>query len=169
MIDSVQFTSQLIPYSRKLFAVAFRITGNSEEAEDVVQDVYLKLWQMRDSLPDAEVVEALMLRMVKNRSIDCLRLRHSGSPLDGGSFSGFDDADISAQNRMEDGDTLVHLSRLMEALPEIQREMLRLRMSDGLSAKQLADAFGLTEGNVRVILARARKRLRELAIKNQIL
>lgn len=170
MMDSTAFTQQLIPYSRKLFAVAFRITGSSSEAEDVVQDVYLKLWQMRDTLPEASVMEAFLVKMTQNRSIDRLRTRHIDDAPDEMLMSVADgEPDSSLQERIEDRDALGHLNRLMESLPEAQRKLLRLRMAGDLTTAQLATALGKSEGNVRVMLARARKHLKELAIKNHIL
>ena len=51
-MDTAEFKQQFLPYHRKLYRVAFRLTGNPQDAEDMVQEAYLKLWNKRDELAD---------------------------------------------------------------------------------------------------------------------
>ena len=51
-MDAAEFKQQFLPYHRKLYRVAFRLTGNPQDAEDMVQEAYLKLWNKRDELAD---------------------------------------------------------------------------------------------------------------------
>lgn len=60
-MDTAEFKQQFLPYHRKLYRVAFRLTGNPQDAEDMVQEAYLKLWNKRDELAD----------VLNNRSLLC--------------------------------------------------------------------------------------------------
>ena len=55
-MDAAEFKQQFLPYHRKLYRVAFRLTGNPQDAEDMVQEAYLKLWNKRDELADVPIV-----------------------------------------------------------------------------------------------------------------
>lgn len=57
-MDTAEFKQQFLPYHRKLYRVAFRLTGNPQDAEDMVQEAYLKLWNKRDELADVLNTEA---------------------------------------------------------------------------------------------------------------
>ena len=65
----------VMPYSSRLFRLAYRLMGNREEAEDIVQEVYLKLWGMRAELPGYNSIEALSIRITRNLCLDQLRRR----------------------------------------------------------------------------------------------
>lgn len=175
-MNSQQFSAQYMPYSRKLFAIAFRIVRRTDVAEDVVQEVLLRTWQMRDTMPPAgPEAEARLVTMTKNLSIDQLRTRHSAEDeamvLNGTSDSWTppDEPDNSVQEQIEQRDQLQQTLRLMKQLPEVQQMILRLRLIDDMEFSDIAHATGLTEVNVRVQLTRARQQLKSLALKHHIL
>lgn len=64
-MDTAEFKQQFLPYHRKLYRVAFRLTGNPQEAEDMVQEAYLKLWNKRDELASVLNTEAYCVTLVK--------------------------------------------------------------------------------------------------------
>ncbi len=72
-MDTAEFKQQFLPYHRKLYRVAFRLTGNPQEAEDMVQEAYLKLWNKRDELAGVLNTEAYCVTLVKNLCYDALR------------------------------------------------------------------------------------------------
>lgn len=59
-MDTAEFKQQFLPYHRKLYRVAFRLTGNPQDAEDMVQEAYLKLWNKRDELADVLNTEPIV-------------------------------------------------------------------------------------------------------------
>lgn len=167
-MDSQQFSTQYMHYSRKLYALAFRILRRSDEAEDVVQEVYLKAWQMRDTMPDGPEAEAKLVTMTKNLSIDQLRTRHSvEEDLDQSPPP--EEPDTYAEERIEQSDQLNQTFRLLNQLPELQQTILRMRLMDEMDYADIARATCLSEGNVRVQLVRARQQLKLLATKHHIL
>ena len=72
-MDAAEFKQQFLPYHRKLYRVAFRLTGNPQDAEDMVQEAYLKLWNKRDELADVLNTEAYCVTLIKNLCYDVLR------------------------------------------------------------------------------------------------
>ena len=72
-MDAAEFKQHFLPYHRKLYRVAFRLTGNPQNAEDMVQEAYLKLWNKRDELADVLNTEAYCVTLIKNLCYDVLR------------------------------------------------------------------------------------------------
>lgn len=168
-MDSQQFSALCMPYSRKLYAIAFRIVRRAVEAEDIVQEVFLKAWQMRDSFTSPADTEARLVTMTKNLCIDTLRTRHTVEDEAIDSAPPPDEPDTSVQEQLEQRDQLSQTLQLIRQLPDIQQTILRLRLMKELEFSDIARATGLTEGNVRVQLTRARQQLKQLAIKHHIL
>ena len=69
-MDAAEFKQQFLPYHRKLYRTAFRLTENPQEAEDMVQEAYLKLWNKRDELAGVLNTEAYCVTLVKNLCYD---------------------------------------------------------------------------------------------------
>src|SRR5882757_10727675 len=67
------FESRVLPVKNKLFRFAFRLLGSSEEAKDVVQEVFIKIWNGRDQMEQIQNMEAWCMRITKNLSLDRLR------------------------------------------------------------------------------------------------
>ncbi len=159
------FCKQYTTYSRRLYALAYQILRNRDAAEDVVQDVYLQLWQKRATLqPDKEILP-LLQTMTRNACIDVLRTTHSEAcetlPAE--------EADRSVESQIEKRDQLNHVLALIKQLPAEQQRIMELRLIRGLEFAEIATLTGLEEGNIRVLLSRARKTLRELILKNHII
>ena len=76
-MDANEFKSLFIPYHAKLYRTAYSILRNVQDAEDIVQDAYLKLWNRRDELDAAVCREAYCVTLVKNLCMDFIRSSHS--------------------------------------------------------------------------------------------
>ena len=74
-MKSSEFKLLVMPYSSRLYRMAFRLMNNREEAEDIVQEVYVKLWGMRNELDKYNSIEALSIRITRNLCLDHLRRR----------------------------------------------------------------------------------------------
>jgi len=74
-MDIEEFKIRLLPLKNKFYRLAMRLLYNREEAEDVVQDVFLKVWKMRDGLEKYRSVEALMMTMTRNMCLDKLKMK----------------------------------------------------------------------------------------------
>lgn len=144
-----------------MYWAAFRLTGHAAEAEDLVQEVYLKLWTQRDRLPPMDSEEAYCVRMVRNVFLD--RRRSARLPLSGESIadrSAVADDDVAAHTEL--CDLAARARALMDRLPEQQRTVMMLKDVDDCTYEEVAERTGLTQGNLRVVLSRARKTIRRL-------
>lgn len=160
MNENIAFSQRVMPHSRKLFAVAFRFLQRAEEAEDVVQDIIERLWQQREQLPSGEQLLPFMLTITRHLCIDRLRSRRETGELE-------DEADFD--NRIEQRDQVRQLLLLIDRLPPDQQRVLKLRAFDDLPTEEIATLLHLRTDNVRQLLSRARRHLKELSQKAGVL
>lgn len=162
-MDIKQFTSEILPYKNKLYRFALRIVGNAAEAEDVVQEVMIKLWKQREKLHEYSNLEAWCVRMTKNLSIDKTRSKHYKMGI---IPEGFDiSTDHYNPHRVaESQDTMARIKNLINSLPPKQRDVMQLRDIEGLSYKEIEEQLQIPMNQVKVYLFRARK-----FIKNQLI
>lgn len=157
------FRTIYYPFYSRMYRVAFRLLRNAQDAEDIVQDVFLHLWEKRNLLDAIENVEAYCVRMVRNHSIDFLRSRPIIEEL-----SSLDDSklEVTVCNvvSLEKKDEVEWVKILIELLPENQQRIIIMRDVEECSLKEIEDATGLSAVNVRVLLSRARKKIREQII-----
>lgn len=142
-----------------MLRVAYAILADREEAADAVQDALLKLWRGRESLATVSNPSAYFNIAVRNAAMDIYghRCRSEVSFNDG---AGLPDSKVHA-----DAETRTDASMVMkaiDALPDNSRMVMRLSAIAGLSSKEIADMTGMTDMNVRTILSRTRKKLKEL-------
>lgn len=170
MTESKRFSQRVMPHSRRLYAVAFRFLERQDEAEDLLQDVMLKLWQMREKLPPDDHLLPFMLTMTRNLCIDRLRARQKNSDnLDlVDNLESIDNIGISPE-RLEHRERLQHLLLLIKQLPPDQARVLRLQAIDDLTTEQISTLLNITPENVRQLLSRARRKLREMAQKQGLI
>jgi RNA polymerase sigma-70 factor (ECF subfamily) len=74
-MDAREFKQRYMPHHQVLYRVAYHLTGNEQDAEDLLQDLYLKLWQKRDDLPDEAMRDAYLVTMMRNLFVDQRRLK----------------------------------------------------------------------------------------------
>ena len=144
-------------HSRTVFAIAYGILQNREEAEDAVQDALIKAWKSRWRVRDPEKFPAWLCMIARHRARDVFRKRRT-SPLSD---------EITEQLEAEAIDTTSvdrQLHSALAALPEIHRSALMLRYFEKMDYRTIENTLGLTNGALRGILGRAlaamRKQLR---------
>jgi RNA polymerase sigma-70 factor (ECF subfamily) len=133
-----------------MYRLALRITLNSQEAEDVVQDVIIKVWQRRNSLTDVENLEAYLLRMTHNLALDRQRMRVN-------QMQDIDGMDFIAETIDTTDERIDNIRKVMTLLPTRQREAMQLRDFEGRSYKEIADIMQMTEEQVKISIYRARQ------------
>ena len=167
-MDANDFKRKFLPYHRKLYRAAFHLMGNAQDAEDMVQEAYLKLWKRRDELPtDIANLEAYCVTLVKHVCHDALRLAHleeDGRPPEELPIIG----NTNVAHEVELKDEAHQVMTLIGQLPDQQRQIMQMRDVEDLAYEEIEKATGLTSANIRVLLSRARKKIREqfLAIRN---
>ena len=144
-MKEVSFRNDVLPLKNVLFRLALRITTNREEAEDVVQETLMRVWDKRAEWDAIDSMEAFALSVCRNLSIDFTKRkgRHDAS---------LDDAGVSPQSNR------VRLVRqIIDTLPEKQRSCIQLRDFEGKSYKEVAEVMGISESQVKVNIFRARQ------------
>ena len=152
------FRNIWLPLSGKFYRVAFYLLESESDAEDAVQELYLKLWSARSGLDDVRNPFAYGVSLLKNICIDRIRKRivRNAEPLEKAPPL----AEVSAHRHMEIKDTLRFLLGEIEKLPQRQREVLKLRAMEGLEYEDISRRTGLSQVHVRVLVAAARKTLK---------
>lgn len=159
-----EFKSEILPLRDKLFRIALGIIRSREEAEDVVQDVMLKVWDRPDGWKDVGSMEAYCCVMARNMSLGRLALRGNHTEELSGTHekSGGDE---SLREQVEKEESLRVLHELIDRLPEHQRTIVRLRDVEGMSYEEISRILQVTEDKVKVTLFRARKEIKELFLR----
>ncbi len=161
------FQKHILPIKDKLYRFAHRILKNAMEAEDVVQEVLLKIWQKRESWHEIQNIEALVMKMTKNLALDKLKSKHfqtNGLP---------DHTDwryeAAQPDEITEGSDLIGLIRqMMNDLPEKHRLVMQLRDIEGLSYEEISEVLEMPMSQLKINLFRARQSIREHLIKRQI-
>lgn len=160
-----EFNKNVVPMNPKLFRYAYRFLENRDEAQDAVQEVFVKLWRMRDSMEGIKNIEAFAIRVTRNYCLDRIKTRHTVSLDVNDYFKDRLSESRDPHEELETSDTMKELGRMMHDLPEPQRSVIRMRDVEGYSNEEVGEILGLTDGNVRVLLSRARKKIRESFIE----
>ncbi|WP_158602594.1 RNA polymerase sigma factor [Proteiniphilum sp. X52] len=159
-MDIVEYKRIVVALRPSLLAVARRITGNAEDAEDVVQDVCLKIWHFRDRIDRNENMEAYSTTMVRNLSIDKIRSRKPFS--DELELLGKETGEHPPDSLLEEKEERNAIRRIIEMLPPLQQRILRMKDLEGFETVEISEMTGIATEAVRNNLSRARKRIREL-------
>lgn len=142
--------------------MALRITMNAADAEDVVQETMMKVWNRRDQWDQIESIEAFCLTICRNLSLDKVRrMDNQTQSLD----AAYDPKDQGVASNPEEqaiqSDRVRLVRQMINLLPEKQRSCMQLRDMEGKSYKDIATVLDITEEQVKVNIFRARQTIRE--------
>jgi len=158
------FTERILPLKNKLLRVAFGIVRQVEEAEDIVQEVMMKIWDKRNEWLNLSNCEGYCMAMVRNMSIDFLRRKKS--PLVSlNEAQLLSTKDENMLEKMSNKEAVATIQQAMQLLPEKQFLSLQLREVEGKSYTEIAAMLNMTNEQVKVNIHRARNSLRRQLIK----
>lgn len=161
-----EFTSKVIPLKNKLFRFAKRYLEHTEEAEDIVQEVFIKLWTRREKLDEYRSVEALAMITTKNMCLDKIKSkRYPVDPID--DHRRFLE-NLPDEQRKDYSDEILMVRKAMKSLPQQQQMIIQLRDIEGYDFESIAEIMEMNENAIRVNLSRARKRIRELITTSKV-
>jgi RNA polymerase sigma-70 factor (ECF subfamily) len=155
-----EFQQQVIPMGDKMYRIAFRLLGNSEVAKDVLQELYLKLWEMRGELYKMTSIDAFACTVLKNKCLDKLRLQKETVDIDVLTTMGHNPETV-----FELGEGVAEIRKLMQMLPDKQRLIMQMRDIDCCSFEEIAQMVDTSANNVRVQLCNARKWVKDELMK----
>lgn len=158
-MDAASFKKMFLPYHRKLYGVALRLLENEDDAEDLLQEAYLKLWDKRDALGAVDNPEAFCITLVRNMCFDLLRSGHYAWSRQRVELT--DALPLAVPDHTIASDDAQVVQMLIDDLPPQQRQVVRLRDVQGYPYEEIENVTGLSAVNIRVILSRARKKIRE--------
>ena len=146
----------------KLYRFALALTRRTDEAEDVVQEIGMKLWERRGELDAVRSFEAYAMSAARNRCLDYNRSpRNRMDELD----ETFDTAhEQTPYKSLEQTDMVAFVRRLINRLPEQQQMVIRLRDIEGYELEEIAEILEMNDSAVRTNLSRARQKIREQLI-----
>ena len=161
-MKKISFRNDVLPLKNELYRLALRITLNPAEAEDVVQDTMVKVWNRREHWDEIESIEAFCLTICRNIAIDKVKKAENQNQ----SLSDEHDVpDSSYTSNPEEQalqrDRIRQIRRLIDSLPEKQRSCMQLRDFEGKSYKEIAAILGISEEQVKVNIFRARQTVKQ--------
>lgn len=155
-----EFESDILPFSTQLYRFAFRFLTNTEEAEDAVQEVFLKLWRMRDKLSEYNNLKAFAMTVTRNHCLDILRKKRTDYLDDTGTEHTRTNGMIN-EDVLEKKENFNIITGIINSLPDSYRSVIWLHDVDGYDYTEIAEKMGTDVKNLRVKLSRARKMVRE--------
>jgi RNA polymerase sigma-70 factor (ECF subfamily) len=168
-MKKISFRNDILPLKNELYRLALRITLNPAEAEDIVQETMIKVWNKREQWNDIESIEAFCLTICRNISLDKMRkMENQNQSLE---ESEHDAPDQSYSSNPEEQamqqDKLMLIRRLINALPEKQRSAMQLRDFEGKSYKEIAQIMDISEEQVKINIFRARQTIKQKFIQTE--
>jgi len=154
------FQKQVIPMGDKMYRIAYRLLGNSETAKDALQELFLKLWEMRSELHKLTSIDAFACTVLKNKCLDKLRLQKDTVDIDVLKTVG-----NNPEAAFEQNEGVAEIRKLMQMLPEKQRIIMQMRDIDSHTFEEIALLVDTSVNNVRVQLCIARKWIKEELVK----
>jgi RNA polymerase sigma-70 factor (ECF subfamily) len=151
---------QINPFKDKLYRYALNILKSDVDAEDVIQEVLIKVWQRRDQFDLIDNKEAWCMTVTRNLCIDKIRAKKQSSQ-DVSEYHFIADHSAPPDIQAEDRENLKIVMDVLNTLPENQKEIIHLRDIEGYTYKEISDLIGISEDQVKVNLFRARQKLKE--------
>ncbi|MBQ7442661.1 MAG: sigma-70 family RNA polymerase sigma factor [Bacteroidaceae bacterium] len=161
MMTAATFKSTFLPLSAAMYRTAYSLLGNPQDAEDAVQEVFIRLWQRRDLVPVDEGLAAYCQTLVRNLCIDSLRrgrLAEAGTQAEDVRVA---DAH-TASAAIECHEAVAQVEQAIRALPENQQRVAALHLLQEHSLGEIEAETGFSAVNVRVLWSRGKKKLQQL-------
>ena len=164
--EEAAFDEIVTRYQGRVYAVAYRVLGNREDALDVTQDVFIKVYRKINTWKPTGGFLPWILRMTTNQSIDYLhkKRRYPEQPLEEAFVptsegASVEPASLNTSTDVHAREIDVRIRRALPALSPAQRDVFLLRHFEGLQLAEIAESMGCTVGSVKVHLFRALKKL----------
>ena len=160
-----EFQNTVYPLKNKLFRFAKRMLDQTEEAEDVVQEAFIRLWNRREKLDEYRSVEALAMITTKNLCLD--KIKSKRYPVENMDNHSRFIENMPDETEPDHSDLIHGIHQAIRLLPEQQQIIIHLRDIEGYEFEEIAEIVEMNENAIRVALSRARKRIREMLINSK--
>lgn len=168
-MKKISFRNDILPLKNELYRLALRITLNPAEAEDIVQETMIKVWNRRDQWDDIDSIEAFCLTICRNLSLDKMKkMANQSQSLSEGEHDTPDrNYSSNPEEQAVQQDRVALVRRLIDELPEKQRSVMQLRDFEGKSYKEIAEIMAISEEQVKVNIFRARQAIKQRFIETE--
>lgn len=156
MTKTEDFNRRMAPLRDELKDIASRMTRDDDRADDVVQEVMIKLWSMRESLGEQDNVKALAITIMRNKLNDLWR----HDKLEQGKTLGAEPIGEDGR-KAEMKDEVNLIKEIVAHLPSLQQQIFRMKEIDGYSTDEICQITGCSAESLRQNLSRARRKIRE--------
>ena len=161
-MNEATFIAEILVYKDKVYGYLISKVYDHDLAEDLLQEVFAKLWVQRSRLDKVENIEAWIIRIARNHHLDW----HKSQKARILALTKERETDIPGpEARLNHKDLVSRLQKVLEQLPKLQAEIFRLRELQGFSHQEIQAMLQLNETQVKVYLHRARKQVRSLLTK----
>ena len=158
------FRERILPLKDKLYRFAFSYLKHVEESEDIVQEVFIKIWKKRNSIQDIKNIDAWCMTLIKNMAIDRLRSAKFRSM----ELAINDQHDMNTPHKhTETRDLFDMVHDVINNLSDKQKQVILLRDVEGYTYKEIGDITGMDQNLVKVSLFRARENVRKRILSKE--
>ena len=168
-MKNISFRTDVLPLKNELFRLALSITLNRADAEDVVQETMLRVWNRREQWDTIESIEAYCMTTCRNVALDRQkRMENQNASLEDVECEAPDhSSSANPEEQAVQRDRVDRVRRLMALLPEKQRTCMQLRDIEGKSYKEIAAVLDITEQQVKVNIFRARQTIKQKYLEQE--
>ncbi len=156
-----EFKKRYLAYHKRLYQLAFVLTSDPQDAEDLLQDLYLKIWQIRDRIADISNHEAFMATVMRRIFYD--KVRANGA--DGQSIPLAEAQNVTAatdiSQQFDDQEELAQLEDFIGELPPKEQKVIRMHILEDRNYKEIGSITGLTPGSIRILVMRAKNKIKQ--------
>jgi len=160
-MKTISFKNDVLPLKNVLYRLARRITLNHEEAEDIVQDTMIRVWNRRDDWQEIDSIEAFSLTVCRNLALDRIKKTSNDSRTIVEEEAGQADTSATPYERAVQRDRMDTIKRIIDSLPEKQKSCMQLRDFEGKTYREIAVILGVSEEQVKVNIFRARQTVKK--------
>lgn len=162
-MDTEEFKKIMFTFRPQLLLKAKEWVDDEEQAEDMVQEVLLRLWEMCANVNGKQKLKLLAWKILKRTCIDQDKIKKN-------KYENIEDYNVismedNPHEQIETNDNMKTLMNIIEQLPELQRIIIRLKDIEGYELEEIADITLSSNDSVRVNLSRARKKVKEMFLK----
>lgn len=154
---------QLISLSERIYPMVYRLLKDEVRTQDAVQDIILKLWDHRSKLKDHPNIIGYAFLSARNHCLDLFKSNQSLPITVEESFEISNN--LTGHEDLELKELIYSIEKILETVPKNQREVMIMRDLDGYEFEEIAAATQLPVEHIRVLLSRARKKVRNALLK----
>jgi RNA polymerase sigma-70 factor (ECF subfamily) len=163
--NTEQFLQRFLPLQQMLFREALALLGSKTDAEDAVQETYLRLWRQAGRVIAMEQAKGFFVKTLRNVCLNMIRSRRNMTSIE---FIGNKTDDLETeQHELLFIEDRLRLRRAIAQLPPKARSMVTMFYLSQMTSQQIAEILGETDANVRSTLSRARVMLKNILLNNE--